>query len=253
MKLQEIDDYKGQPSWRIETETAVYIYHKNGAGFASLIDGDGNDWISFEPSGGSDGRYRGIPNIIHPEGGFHPGTENCDSRIEEDTGGYVITSRTIDGLWSARWKIEENRADLLLDRIGHTHWFLYEGTPGGYYDENTAVMTDSSGLTRPCSAAWEARLPDPRWLFFSVPDSPYHLLLADRTERSADVLDSFWSMEQNMTVFGYGRIRDSSSDRWMHLRKVPSAFAVALVEADGIQNALEQVNDLLHSSVNWNA
>jgi len=72
--VEELAGYQGQASLRIVALAATYVYHKQGAGFASLVDPDGRDWISYRSQGGSDGQYRGIPNLIHPEGGFHPGS-----------------------------------------------------------------------------------------------------------------------------------------------------------------------------------
>ncbi|MHC4699349.1 MAG: FG-GAP repeat domain-containing protein, partial [Planctomycetota bacterium] len=41
--------YRGQESFKIETPEATYYYHKQGAGFASIIDKDGNDWLGYSP------------------------------------------------------------------------------------------------------------------------------------------------------------------------------------------------------------
>ena len=50
-----------QESFRVETPLATWFYHRRGAGFSSLEDADGNDWIGFRPDGGSAGNFRGIP------------------------------------------------------------------------------------------------------------------------------------------------------------------------------------------------
>src|SRR2546430_13171643 len=77
--VQEID-YQGQPSYKIVTPSATWIYHQQGAGFAALIDRDGHDWISYRPGGGSAGEYRGIPNCGMC---FHPGYITSTSRITQ--------------------------------------------------------------------------------------------------------------------------------------------------------------------------
>ncbi|MDH7569153.1 MAG: hypothetical protein QHJ73_06160, partial [Armatimonadota bacterium] len=95
--LTPVAEYQGQPSFRVRTPSATYVFHRSGGGFASLIDRDGNDWISFRPGGGSDGKYRGIPNLIHPEGGFHPGAETCESEVvEQKPNRAVIAARSKD-------------------------------------------------------------------------------------------------------------------------------------------------------------
>ena len=54
---------EGQESFEIRTDRATYLYQKAGCAFSSLIDRDGNDWISYKPKGGHKGHYRGIPNM----------------------------------------------------------------------------------------------------------------------------------------------------------------------------------------------
>lgn len=61
--MEEIGEYEGDATWKIRTPQATYYFHRNGSGFASLLDRDGNDWISHHPGNGPEGEYRGIPNI----------------------------------------------------------------------------------------------------------------------------------------------------------------------------------------------
>jgi hypothetical protein len=139
MELSEVEDWQGQASFRGETAAATWVYQKAGAGFPSLTDSDERDWISYRPGGGSAGQYRGIPNVVHPEGGFHPGAETCTSRlIESSDDRVVIASESLDGRWGCRWTILPDRAAMDLERVGHPYWILYEGTPGGDYDETRA-------------------------------------------------------------------------------------------------------------------
>jgi hypothetical protein len=245
MRLTEIDDWQGQPGYRIETPGANWVYHRTGAGFASLVDPDGNDWISHRPGGGSAGEYRGIPNVIHPEGGFHPGAETCASELVEASGDrVVIASASCDGRWACRWTILPDRAVMDLERVGHPYWILYEGTPGGEYDESRAFMVDSSGRRGPANSTWERRLPEPRWIYFGTPSSPCVLYLIDHTPRPAGTLDSYWSMEGNMTVFGFGRVLDSADPRWHHLTEVPARLTVGLLHVDSERDMAERLNEI---------
>ena len=54
--------------------------------------------------GGSDGKYRGFPNLAHPENHFHPG-DGCRSRILK-AGPLKITiaPASVDGKWACRWE-----------------------------------------------------------------------------------------------------------------------------------------------------
>jgi hypothetical protein len=73
------------PAYRIETRTAVYVLEKTGAGLASIIDPDGNGWLSFNPTPGSraGGEYRGFPNAVHQQAGnyFHARNEATDASV----------------------------------------------------------------------------------------------------------------------------------------------------------------------------
>ena len=85
--VRENVQHEGQESYKITARNATWYYHKFGAGFASLEDRDGNDWLSYNPGegpvskSGSGGKYRGTPNMGHPEGYCHPGNTVSDSRI----------------------------------------------------------------------------------------------------------------------------------------------------------------------------
>ena len=65
------DTDQGRPCFRVETASATYYFQKESGGFSSIVDKNGNDWISFKPdqNSGSAGEYRGLPNLgecCHP-------------------------------------------------------------------------------------------------------------------------------------------------------------------------------------------
>ena len=59
--------------FKVETPTATYLYGKRGAGFASILDKDGRDWVSYRPGGEARGEYRGLPKCGQPTKFFHCG------------------------------------------------------------------------------------------------------------------------------------------------------------------------------------
>ena len=59
--------------FKVETPTATYLYGKRGAGFASILDKDGRDWVSYRPGGKARGEYRGLPKCGQPTKFFHCG------------------------------------------------------------------------------------------------------------------------------------------------------------------------------------
>ncbi|MDH7570511.1 MAG: hypothetical protein QHJ73_13095, partial [Armatimonadota bacterium] len=153
-------------------------------------------------------------------------------------------ARSKDGKWACRWRILPTHAVMELERAAHPYWFLYEGTPGGKYDEAALYMVDSAGKRHSGAQRWERRLPDPRWIYFGTAGVPRVLFLADLTHRAPGTVDSFWSMQGNMTVFGFGRTL-ATGDRWHHLTEVPARFALGLIEETDHAAVAREVNRVL--------
>ena len=237
VSAETIPDWQGQESVRIETPACAWVYHRHGAGFASILDPDGNDWLSFRPHGGSDGIYRGIPNLGYPENVFHPGHETCTTD-EPVVGPLRITldSRSRDGEWACRWQVYPDHAELTVQKIGHAYWLLYEGTPGGRLDEEGGYVMRSDGLTRPIAERWDEVLPDPKWVAFGNRGEGRSLWLWSQTPENAGCRDSYWPMEGNMTVFGFGRL---NLEKFM--THVPARFAVGLSEAEDRQALVPRI------------
>jgi hypothetical protein len=238
--------HEGQESYRIETPYATYIYHKCGGGFASLLDRENLDWISFHPWGGSDGKYRGIPNLVYPEGYFHPGNKGCRSRIiQEGPVKVTILSESIDGLWTCTWDITPAYATLTVLQAPKAYWFLYEGTPGGVLNEKGDYIVRSSGERTPASERWEGVLPEPEWLYFGTHDKERVLYLLHHEHD--DAIDSYWPMENNMTVFGFGRL---NLNKYMTL--TPSHFTIGFVERSdraSVSAVIDSIYNPIHIEV----
>jgi len=235
VQVSEVDEYQGQASFKIVTPRATWYYHKAGAGFAGLIDADGNDWISFRPTGGSDGSYRGIPNLVHPEGYFHPGGTECDSRVVgAEPNKVTIESTAAGGAWAVRWEIGPQSAHLTVLAASKEYWFLYEGTPGGSLDESRDFCVRSPGVKTAAAEKWDEVLAKPKWVVFGDPAVGRVLYVVHHT--GGEEIDSYWPMQQNMTVFGFGR---------QHLGKfltaTPTRFTVGLAEMDEYEAVVESV------------
>lgn len=230
--IEDLQSYKGEESWRIATRSATYVLHKRSGGLASLIDPNGNDWISFSRTEGSSGEFRGIPNLGRRDGGFHPGRPGCRTSITHTDANKVVARVDSDDLlWRTEWTFTDDHLAITVQAASHPYWFLYEGTPGGAYDETACVGVDAGGNRWRCTEIWERRIPEPRWVYFQTEGYPYVLLLQDAGDRPDTTVDSFWSMQRNMTVFGFGRIMDHRSDRWAHLTETPATFYVSLQAA----------------------
>ncbi|MGC9336355.1 MAG: alginate lyase family protein [Anaerolineae bacterium] len=235
VRVEEVADYQGQDSWKISTPGGIYVYHRKGAGFASLLDEDGNDWISYRPRGGSDGKYRGIPNLVHPEGYFHPGGEKCSSRmVSNGPLKAVILSSAEKGKWAVRWDIYPNRATLTVLQAPKAYWFLYEGTPGGKIDGSEDYSIRPGGGKLPASRKWDQKLAVPGWVQFGDTKLKRVLFLYNHNAPSSNT--SYWMMQGNMTVFGYGRTGLKKK-----LSTVPARFTIGLRKADANGSAASAI------------
>jgi|GEM_PF-923686 len=241
-------DHEGQDSFKISTSLATYYYHKRGAGFASIEDRDGNDWLSYNPGegpvskSGSGGKYRGIPNLVHPEGHFHPGGEGCTSRLV--TPGPVkatIASESQDGKWACQWDIFPTHARMTVLKADRPYWFLYEGTPGGQLNEDTDYCVRCDGTRTPAGVRWDGDLQGQagtgEWLYFC--DAQMKRVLYLIHHEDDDRIDSYWPMNREMTVFGFGR-----KELNKHLTQVPAQFTIGFWE----HNDFATVSRVVHSA-----
>ncbi len=225
--------YENQLTYLIDTPRADYYYHVQGAGLASLMDTDGQDWIGFHdiPGSGSAGEYRGIPNLVFKSGQpqnsyFHPGFTNAYSRIVS-AGPLKVTVASESGnpsdLWQVLWEFYPSYARMTVQTVGVTndgkYWFLYEGTMGGAMDANDVVVRSTGVQTSAFDYvdSWEEIIPDPGWVCFHDQDASRILYLGH--DLGDGEMDSYRPQGQSsestpeMTVFGYGRVLNTSPDK----------------------------------------
>jgi hypothetical protein len=223
----------GLPMYKIETETATYYLEKAGAGLASMIDRDGNDWISFRPDPGSraGGEFRGFPNAVHQQAGnyFHPknqSTENSSTTVDHAGPDRVTLSAVSgNGLWAGRYDFHPTHCTFTMTKMpeGYKYWILYEGTPGGSYDDDDWWMTSAVKERRPLTENHEGDIPGPEWIVFGDPKLQRVIFLLNHQDDDAP--DRFYQMEKKMTVFGFGRHRGEK-----HLASVPRSFSIGFLE-----------------------
>jgi len=228
----------GQAAYRIHTPCADYAIQLENGGLASLVDPEGQDWISYNTAAGSAGEYRGIPNIKYPDGYLHPGKKNAQCFLLSDGPlSCHIYVRSLDGQCDALWLFTPQYAQLTLLSVPTPYWFLYEGTPGGAVDEDDGYVVRSNGVKTPVGMSWEDVL-DPGWLYFGSSCSPRVLCLSQlEIEHKTS---SYWLMEKNMTVFGFGRRKLEH-----YLEKCPAQFRIGLLEAGDFQYVQDQVQNVM--------
>jgi hypothetical protein len=148
---------------KIDTDVGTYFCYKEGGGFSSLNDKQGQDWISFNTGSGVAGEFRGILNLVPPsEGGcFHPGRSFITTQIvSQGPLKATIVSTANDGKWQVKWEIFPRyaRLSVLKKPASARYWFLYEGTPGGILDPTKDFVVRSNGTQTLASVTWEEDL-----------------------------------------------------------------------------------------------
>jgi hypothetical protein len=230
-----------QLCYQINTPSGVYYYQKIAAGFSSLLDRDGSDWIGYHPSGGSAGNYRGIPNLAPY--GFHPGYDNSTSwLVDHGSLRATLYSRNKNEEAACLWDIYSSYATLTVAAVGERpYWFLYEGTPGGKFDPENDYIVHADGRRRSAAELWDEALPEPEWLYFGSGKIPRVLYLIHH-ERD-EFTDSYWPMEGNMTVFGFGRA-PKGMPLTQYMKAAPAHFTIGFSE----QNDLAAVTRIVNSA-----
>jgi hypothetical protein len=237
----------GLACYRITTPAATYYLEKTGAGLSSLVDRDGNDWLGFHPRAGSGpaGAYRGFPNAVHQQQGsyFHAGNDGENSAVTkveyaaEDR--ITIAATSTPGHWACRYDFFPTHCTFTMTRMpeGCKYWVLYEGTPGGQYNDDDWWMTAQGDVKHPLTERHDSDIPAPEWIGFGDCRLPRALVLLHHQDDAHP--DRFYQMQSQMTVFGFGR--DGLNK---YLDSVPQSVSILLVDSPTharIQSVVQQV------------
>jgi hypothetical protein len=83
----------------------------------------------------------------------------------------------------------------------------------------------SDGTRLPAGQQWQNQdIPDPEWVYFE--DSTLDRYIYFVHEEDDELNDTYWPMEQNMTVFGFGRGPGTSK----HMTATPNHFTIGLAD-----------------------
>ncbi len=230
---------EGQPALQIQTAQAIYLYQSEAGGFSSLLDPAGNDWINYhpEPAASAGGAYRGIPNMIYPEGGLHPGATGHNTTVQNDgplkaTIYTTVNSDDDAAQWQLQWDFFPTFARVTVLESDHDYWFLYEGTPGGTFEPKEDFVVRADGTTTAAGEKWLGDLPGEEWLYFADPNTDRALYLINHSDDSA--IDSYRAMSDSggaMTVFGFGRRGVQTL-----LTEANRVFTIGLVESTSYES-----------------
>lgn len=232
--VREDANDEGQAAFEIKTPSATLFYQKAGAGFSSVLDADGRDWVSFHPgndsgpkNSGSADKFRGIPNMGHPTGYMHPGFDQSRSRLLSNGPlKATILSESKDGKWHGKWEITPTFARMTVLKTDAPYWFLYEGTPGGKCDPESDSWTRSDAKRGPLNEGWQSPKGGVRWAAFTDGASKRSIVFARHEDHGEPA--SHWLMNEEMTVFGFGRAGRKAIKK---IEIVPQQFTFALIDA----------------------
>ncbi len=241
--IEEALQDEGQAAWKITTPDATFFYQPDAGGFSSLLDRDGNDWISFNRSAGSSGMYRGIPNMSSNT--YHPGYKNCTSSIEARGPEMVkIVTVSKDGRWRASWEIFDTHATLTVEKKGATtYWFLYEGTPGGKMEPESDFWVLPDGTKKTLGNSLQnVDIADIEGICFG--DKNLKRLFFLLHHEDDKLPDSFWQMQNNMTVFGFGRGWKATP----LLTTAPQKLSIGFVESGMHGDAIDKMEAILRGA-----
>jgi hypothetical protein len=230
--------------FRIETPTATYLYGKRGAGFASILDPQGRDWIGYHHGGKATGEYRGMPKsagaYFQCDYGFGKGQTNLFTSTVtlRETGHARIHSETQQGDGACDWDFYPDHATQTLQKVpGEKFWFTYEGAPGGNFDLAEDFTIRPGNRRAPLGEAWTGAVP---WIMVGAKESPHGLLLVNHQPGSP--VDSYTPYpyqlnEKNpahqMTVVAFGRSdwRDADRKHKAQFTRLPARFSIAMTPA----------------------
>lgn len=259
INVSEVTLFGDMDCLRIETTSATYLYGKRGAGFASILDPDGHDWISYRHGGKARGEYRGLPKCGQPVKYFHCGygfgqytnINAFKTTFLQISPGHVrVHSVTKDGVAECDWDFFPSHATMALLKIPARYWFLYEGTPGGELNPVEDFVIRPGGERTALVEPWTDDVP---WMLFGAKESPFALLLAaHQSSTPASYVSWPYNPEPDggvnqMTVAGFGR--PGWQDTKQHtppLEKLPAKFSIAIIRGTDAGTARTFVKTIQH-------
>jgi hypothetical protein len=254
LRVSEATLHGDMDCFKVETHGATYLYGKKGAGFASILDAGGHDWISYHPGDNARGEYRGLPKCGQPTKFFHCGygygmykTDNpFTSRVTVRSADDLrIESETADRKTACAWDFYPTHATLTLRRIDRpTYWFLYEGTPGGKLNADRDFVLRPDGTKTTLDQPWSQVVP---WVCFGAPETTAGFLCVNHQEPEEGETDSYvsWPFQkdkdgsfQDMTVFGFGRKGYKELvEHVPDLKRLPARFSIGFIDAADYKTA----------------
>ena len=240
----------GQSCYKVETDGGTFFLDKVGAGLTSLVDKNGNDWIKFGESGGTE--WNGFPNAVwsgccnNPRGYFHPkngATSPSTTTVTTETSQKIsISAISNDNEWALTYDFFSTHLTITFTKKSATgkYWVVYEGPPGGSFDLNSDWwMTSAADKKNLLSVQNTTDIPTKEWIAFGDAGSPRCLFLLNH--KDDNLVDGYFPLSP-FTVFGFGR---SNNPYNATLNDVPHSFSIGFLETTDYQNVGVAMDNLL--------
>jgi hypothetical protein len=237
---QNITDAAGNQAIEIATPTATYYVEYANAGIADIFDTSNNDWVSYNNTQGSAGTYHGTPN-----GNFHPGDAEGFTTSVVSSGPLVATISGANSQNSITYQFYPSFVKATVNEEVTPYYFLYEGTPGGSFNPNDTWATsdgttgtlandmpettsDGNGGTGEIIGAGTN---DGEWAYFDSASAGKFIYYAH--DSGTPEIDSYFDLDDNMTVFGFGRSRISGEGGNALLTTAPESYTFGIATDSG--------------------
>ena len=243
----------GSTTVTIATPEATYYLQKDNGGFSSIIDKNGNNWLSFspDPSTLAQGVYRGLPQSVN-NGGFHPGFDFGSTQIVS-TGPLkttLLSTVTVDvgdgngpQTYEMKYEIYPTYVTATMIRADENYWFVYEGTPGGPAAGNTldtnAYIVQSDGTQTNILTTFNddngvGNGNGQEWLYFENGAATRYMFMVK--DQATSQPDDYFAATSDMTVFGFGR-DNTQVQQAAHLLSGEQSFTFGLADGGADFNA----------------
>jgi hypothetical protein len=244
---------EGQSCYKVTTPSATYWYQKEGCGFSSIEDKQGNDWVSYDDDypNSAKGGYRGIPNMGWQ---FHPGYTNGGTTTLQHQSSDRVTLKSVANGFECTWDFYATHAKMTVLKHTEPYWFLYEGTPGGRMQPSSDYyyvpdVSQGDGVRKNAASQDYGVDLSPEWIAFGDPALSRMFVLCHHTNDG--LIDDYYDMgnDGGMTVFGFGRDNDKTEGCWSCMDNVPNVFSIAFLESTSETLTKQFAQDLISGTV----
>jgi hypothetical protein len=237
---QNVTDAAGNAAIEIQTASATYYLEPANGGIADIIDTSNNDWVSYNNTVGSAGTYHGVPNNQ-----FHPGDAQGMSATVNSSGPVVASITVSNSQNSITYQFYANFVTATVNQEVSPYEFLYEGTPGGTFNRNDtwAISDGTTGtlandMPEPDSDGnggtgeiFGAGTNDGEWAYFDSASAGKFIYFAH--DSGTPEIDSYFDLDDNMTVFGFARSRISGQGGNALYTTFPETFTFGIASDTG--------------------